>query len=391
MIPIKPPWIKHKQILFAVLAGFIAVLFCGCNEGPWYFSNEQVKEHLSKKYPDSGVQFKKSSFNVWNCWFPDLPDAVFQVKVATSGGNPVPAYHNYLSSNADLVIWRYYLDHYRKEGGSLDSWTITPLNSGETYLAVNYASMEEASLAAEQLRAFYDWTEGKPYTNYLESGRFCFSPSRFPWTIEKTLYKGGTWDGFFQGPEDNLETIIERCAEEIKAYYTFYNIPCPDFTTEEMSAYADEKLDWQSLERVPGIWKDSEPFPSETFSGIGINTRYGIVSYGGLYQMLLRLGFEIEGTPEHFLVVGADGCDYEFSYDFCYEMEYDSKLYPVVTVWYFLRDGYPVERTDKPYWWETGPVLSLTDIQRIPKNEKTYSWNRVITELTGLVFKYQSP
>ncbi len=375
----------------AVLAGIIAVLFCGCNEGPWYFSSEQVKEYLAKKYPDSGVQFKRSSFNVWNCWFPDLPDAVFQVTVAASGGNPVPVYHNYLSSNADLVIWRYYLDHYHDEGGSLDSWTITPLSSGETYLVINYTSMEEARKAAEQLRAFYDWTEEKPYTNYLESGRFCFSPSRFPWTIETTLYKGGTWDGFFQGPEDSLEDIIDRCAEEIKKYYSFYNISCPDFTTEEMADYNAENLNWQLLESLPGIWKDGDSFPPETFSGIGVYPRYGIVSYGSLYQMLLRLGFEVEGTPEHFSFIGVDGCEYEFSYDFCYETEYDSKLYPTITVWYFLRNGYPVERTDKPYWWETGPVLSFTDYQRVPKNEKTYSWQCVITEITGLIFKYQRP
>ena len=389
MIPIKTPWAKHKHILFAVLAGIIAALFCGCNEGPWYFSSEQVKEYLSKKYPASGVQFKRVSLNVWNCWFPELPDAVFQVEVKTSGGNPVPVYRNHLSSNADSVIWQYYLDGYQSQGGSLEAWTITQLRSGETYLSFEYESMEEVRRAAEHLRAFYDWTEGKPYTNCLESGRLCFSPSRFPWTVEKTLYKGGTWEGFFQGPGDDLKDIIDRCAEEVKRYYTFYNIPCPDFTDEEMSVYADESLDWHILDGLPDIKKDGEPFPPETFSGIGVFPRHGIISYGSLYQMLLRLGFEPEGTPEHFTVTGADGCNYEFSYDFCYKKEFDSKLYPTVTVWYFLRNGCPVERTDKPYWWETGPVLSLTDFQRIPKDEKTYSRKCVITELTGLYFDYK--
>ena len=391
VIPIKPSWVKYKSILFTVLTVFITALFCGCNEGPWYFSNKEVKEYLEEKYPDSGVQFKRFSLNVWNCWFPELPDAVFQVEVKASGGDPVPVYHNHLSSNADLVIWRYYLDHYRDQGGSLDAWDITQLLSGETYMTLEYESMEEIRKAAEQLRTFYDWTEGKPYTNCLESGRFCFSPSRFPWTVEKTLYKGGTWDGFFQGPEDSLEDIIDQCSREIQKYYSFYNIPCPDFTGGEMSAYAAENLDWQTLEGLPNIKKDGEPFSPETFSGIGVFPRYGIVSYGGLYQMLLRLGFEVEGTPEHFSVTGADGAEYEFSYDFCYEMEFDSKLYPTVTVWYFLRNGLRVQRTEKPYWWETGPVLSLTDYQWVPKEGGSRSLEHIITWLTGLRFDYKRP
>lgn len=374
-----------------MLAGIAAVLFCGCNEGPWYFSSEQVKEYLSEKYPASGVQFKRASLDVWNCWFPDLPDAVFQVEVKSSGGNPVPVYHNHLSSNADWVIWQYYLDHYQSEGGSLAAWDITQLRSGETYITLEYESMEAAREAAEQLRAFYDWTEGKPYTNCLESGRFCFSPSRFPWTVEQTLYKGGTWDGFFQGPEDKVEDILDRCAEEIKKYYTFYNFPCPDFTEEEMSAYATKALDWRAVEGLPSIKKEVEPFPPETFSGIGVFPRYGVVSYGSLYQMLLRLGFEVEGTAEHFSVTGFDGAEYEFSYNFCYEMEFDSKLYPTATVWYFLRNGLRVERTEKPYWWETGPVLSLTDYQWVPKDKGSRSLEHIITGLTGLRFSYERP
>ena len=55
--------------------------------------------------------------------------------------------------------------------------------------------------------------------------------------------------------------------------------------------------------RLPGL-----------FTGIGLES--GVISYGGLYTLPVRLDFDVKGTAEHFTVTGADGHSYEFSYSF---------------------------------------------------------------------------
>ena len=53
------------------------------------------------------------------------------------------------------------------------------------------------------------------------------------------------------------------------------------------------------------------------------NKESGVISYGGLYTLLIRLDFDVKGTAEHFTVTGADGHSYEFSYSFWEEKELD--------------------------------------------------------------------
>lgn len=85
------------------------------------------------------------------------------------------------------------------------------------------------------------------------------------------------------------------------------------------------------------------------------------ISYGGLYELLVRLDMAVEGTPEHFWVTGADGAEYEFSYDF--HREARSKEDETHIIWYFLRNGYMVDTFHESAWylswWDYGPLLRL--------------------------------
>lgn len=67
---------------------------------------------------------------------------------------------------------------------------------------------------------------------------------------------------------------------------------------------------------------------------------YGI-SFGTLYEVLLREGFSPEGDAWHYRFVGADGSAYEVSYDFRdHPYETDGGIEPG---YYYLRDGEPQE------------------------------------------------
>lgn len=81
-----------------------------------------------------------------------------------------------------------------------------------------------------------------------------------------------------------------------------------------------------------------------------ILSRFGYgMSFGTLYEVLLREGFEPEGTPEAFSFTGTDGSIYEFSYRFSdqpYEVDFTDSGY--IDGYYYLVDG---ERVSMQYYF----------------------------------------
>lgn len=305
--------VKRIKYIFAAVIGLAALLLLsGCNEGPWLFTSGQAREHLENWYPGEDIEMQADGLNTWLCWFKDLPEAQFRVELVTRGGDPVPCYHNRLDSNAPDAVWTYYLDAYRKEGGCLDAWEISKAKwADETCMELEYTSMAQVREAAEQLRAFYGWTEGRPHREFLAKGRYYYLFSgALPWqtSLSEKI------DVCTQGPEDSLDDVLGQCAGALMEYYAFYNLPCDDFTAEELAGFARGRWDWVTMSGCPEVRDGEERLPGELFAGIGADHLH--ISYGGLYELLVRLDMAVEGTPEHFWVTGADGAEYEFSYDF---------------------------------------------------------------------------
>lgn len=67
-------------------------------------------------------------------------------------------------------------------------------------------------------------------------------------------------------------------------------------------------------ERV-GIIRDPSSNTYEFYDDIVADPYYGI-SFGSLYEILLREGLQPAGTPSHYTFTGTDGAVYEISYDF---------------------------------------------------------------------------
>lgn len=92
---------------------------------------------------------------------------------------------------------------------------------------------------------------------------------------------------------------------------------------------------------VPQLSQGGRAVPAEFFSGIGIipwagsGLQFSYLSYGGLFEVLVRLGLELEGRPEAFTVTGADSAFYEFSYRFA-DTDSDGSY------WHYIRDGEPI-------------------------------------------------
>jgi len=347
---------KKKNPVFEVLAGLVGLvtILTSCYEYRGPYTNEQVQELLDNRFPGEAITFKKKSNKVWNCWFDDLPEAVFQVREAKGGGDPVPAFYSYLACNASDVLWRYYVELYCEKTGSLDCWNISNLDSGETCFYLSFTTVKEISQAMEQLKAFYEWGVEQPHWEHMTAR--CSDRIFCTYEGDKLPAVSPLRHNYNQRPGKDCDKLLEHYQDVIQEYYAYYLLPCTEFTQEELLSYAEKAWDWTELRGAPErVLRGEEQLPLEMFSGVKIYGRancYAKVSFGGLYVMVSRLGLEVSGTPDHFAFKGANGSIYEFSYDFCYETDISrtSSKERIVTVWYYLCDGARVERET----WEYG-------------------------------------
>ena len=363
-----------KRILAIAAVCLLALPLAGCYEYRGPYTGADVEAYLAGRFPGEAVSVRRSGLQTWECRFDEVPEAVFHVRVGRGGGDPVPMFYSMLVSDAEEVIPAWYLEQYRAEGGGFDGWNL----NGE-YLSAVYTSMDEAGAAWEQLSAFYDWVGDRPLARLMPEGHYAYEPE-LPWHTWSPQFHNHQ-EMVVQGPEDEAEAAREALEDSVKKYRAFYCLPCQDFSQAELEEYAAEAWPWEPLPRVK---RGEESLPPELLAGIGLES--GVISYGGLYTLLLRLGFAVEGTPEHFAFTGADGCAYEFSYDFWEEREMDWVNNETITlpVWHCLRDGWPVEREGETGWMGRGPVIDLNDGWNIDTHNGHVYFYTPFWDITGL-------
>ena len=325
----------------------------GCYEYRGPYTTADVEERLTGKYPDKTIHIQQKGVQSWECWFDEVPDAIFQVWVGRGSGAPLPMTYSMLVSDEAEVIPAYYLEQYQKEGGSLDAWELIG-NVLDVQLNAQYTSMAGAAQAFEQLSAFYAWLEGKPLAQLVPKGQYDFRPE-LPWRTYSPQFNNFQ-ESVVHKPQDEPEAVWEALEDSVKKYYAFYCLPCDAFSQTELAEYAVKTWPWASNHKVR---QGDEIMPPELLAGIGLES--GVISYGGLYTLLTRLDLNVNGTAEHFTVTGADGHSYEFSYSFWEEKEMDWTNNRTITlpVWYHLRDGYPVEGEEETGWSQRGPVVDI--------------------------------
>ena len=348
-----------KRAAVLLLAGLLCIGLSGCH--PLHHSRKEVRSYIGSSVRVSWLpQAKLEGIPIlgdtwrWRCHYADMPQVVFYVSDYWS---LVDGFE--LFDNEEDVFWKYYLNQYLSESeGSLDAWEIREAY-GNQYLKLDFASMEQAYRAAEQLQAFCDWLNQQPH-----------SPSRWitfqltgplpVWRLEDSdsvctsgtvIYHDSYAETTGKMPYD---VMADRCATILMEYYAFYNLPCPGCTPEDVRSYALKAWPWDGewgYDYPDAVQYGGEELPLDTFAGIGMER--GFVSYGGFYDMLSLLGVPTQGAPEHFSFTGADGCRYEFSYEFFEETDEES-------LWYFTRDGEHLT-SGAAYLTDGAPLLSLED------------------------------
>lgn len=363
---------KTKYFVIGMVC-LLALSLVGCYDYRGPYTEADVEKYLSGKYPDKIVTIRQKGRQTWNCWFNELPDAIFQVRVGKGGGDPVPMFYSRLVSDEKEIITAYYMEQYQKEGGRLDVWE---LSSGILY--TNYASIADAAPAFEQLSSFFAWVAGKPFAKLIPKGRYHFQPE-LPWRTYSPQFRNFQ-EVVVHGPMDIKEAVREALANSVKKYYAFYCLPCAEFSQTELEEYAVKTWPWSPK---PKVRQGKEIMQPDLLAGIGEES--GVISYGGLYTLLIRFGFDVKGTAEHFTVTGTDGHFYEFSYSFWEEREMDWTNNRTITmpVWYHLRDGYPVGK-EETSWFKRGPVVPLKGGWNIDTHNGHFHFYMPFLEITGL-------
>lgn len=365
---------NRKKIFAVGMACLLVLSLIGCYEYRGPYTKADVEEYLTGRYPDETIHIRQKGLQTWDCWFGELPDAVFQVWVGQGGGDPVPMLYSRLVSDEAEVIPAYYLEQYQKEGGSLDAWELS-----DKILDTQYASIADAAPALEQLSAFFTWIEGKPLARLMPKGQYKFQPE-LPWRTYSPQFHSFQ-EMVVHGPQDKPEAVQEALGDSVKKYYAFYCLPCDEFSQTELEEYAVKTWPWTPKPRVR---QGEEILPPELLAGIGLES--GVISYGGLYTLLTRLDFDVKGTEEHFTVTGADGHSYEFSYSFWEEREMDWTNNRTITlpVWHHLRDGYPVGVEGETSWFYRGPVIDLDAGWNIDTHNGHFHFYMPFWEIAGL-------
>lgn len=313
--------IKLAILGLMVIVVFFA-LFTACSDHPFHHSRREVVNYLKEEYPGEEITVARRPYagvdedgeedgsEVWDCYFTDLPGAVFHASSYRINGGPIPVWGYNLSDNAMVSIRNYYIDAYTDTGKRLDAWT------WEYGFEMEFTSMEDAEKAGAQIEAFYDYYTVQPHAQVTSSLWCRIGEMPYPTRVLRDHFE-------FVDPyesEDIQEDIEAACETILKDYYTFYRLSSPDFTEEELTEYANGT--WWCWDGA--VYDEArQRVPDSIFDGIGLMSNGGtqlpylLISYGGLYELLQRLELNPEspsGTPGDFVVTGADGRIYGFSY-----------------------------------------------------------------------------
>ncbi|MCI8422955.1 MAG: hypothetical protein HFF50_05425 [Lawsonibacter sp.] len=334
----------------------LLALLVGCAQHGTPHSRREVLEYVeetflgedivvSKQYtrPAEGDRFQEKD-RLWDCWYADMPQVVFHIGSRRWVIDPVPMWGYELYNDRDRVFWNYHLEQYQTGGGSLELWT----SDEEGNLEWAFSSMEQVPQAAEQLLSFFRWYEEQPHAHWADLAEVELEGLPLPVHVldPHHIYLHaparpveGTRLSF---AEDTAE-LEALCAGMLKAYFTYYRLPSPDFSQTELDAYAAQAwtrawTEGEELQYVPRLWRDGKPISAELVVGIGAEKvagsglEFSYVSFGGLFELVSRLGLEPEGTSEDFTVTGADGALYAFSYASGRERDGEDG-------WSYTRDG----------------------------------------------------
>ncbi len=366
--------LKKSLRIAAVLSFFLfcAFAFSGCG----HYSRREAAEWFQKNVVDEGILVSKEytdredssgdTERVWTAHLKDLPEVEFEL----ISRRTVSLFVTYdMETTYHLEMGRFYLEKYKDSSPSALSGLETGTDVSEQRLTISgiYDTMPEIDTICRKMGSLEDYITAQKYpcqVTYALAYRepLTFDAAEEPFTMRYTCVSE---DGDGSDP-DSLnagtlaDTLRDRAQKAFAGYAAAYRLETDQFTEEQLdnavSEYSDRRF---TITRPDGM---EICYPELLLA------RYGSMSFGCLYEVLVREGvYEVSGTSEEFTFTASDGSSCSFSYS--YKMSEDSSgkssdIGGCTDAYYYLSDGDKVILSDAP----------LIDSEQF-------------SELTGLSFK----
>ena len=366
--------LKKSLRIAAVLPFFLFCVFAfsGCG----HYSNREAAEWFQENVVDEGILVSKEytdregssgdAERVWTAHLKDLPEVEFEL----ISRRTVSLFVTYdMETTYHLEMGRFYLEKYKDSSPSALSGLETGTDVSEQRLTISgiYDTMPEIDTICRKMGSLEDYITAQKYpcqVTYALAYRepLTFDAAEEPFTMRYTCVSE---DGDGSAP-DSLnagtlaDTLRDRAQKAFAGYAAAYRLETDQFTEEQLdnavSEYSDRRF---TITRPDGM---EICYPELLLA------RYGSMSFGCLYEVLVREGvYEVSGTSEEFTFTASDGSSCSFSYS--YKMSEDSSgkssdIGGCTDAYYYLSDGDKVILSDAP----------LIDSEQF-------------SELTGLSFK----
>jgi len=282
---------------------------------------EWAKTAISRDVVVSEEYFTRTSSdeiyldNVWTAYIKDMPEITFEI-----------ISHKYYamesaSYSIESTYWyeygKYYFEQYKAEHDTNLVPLDTGINVNSFRLLALFGDRQELSDMVQEAFAVEKYMQSMGSADYVD----------FRFEYDDILAQVDDSDVFeFCDGFEQLESIEETLLTELAFYTADYRLELDMFTPEER----EQAIDYFDRRFVITRADGSEV----SYSDLTLS-RYGYgMSFGTLYEVLLREDFSPSGTPESFSVVGVDGSFYQFSYSFN-DMPYENGK----NGYYYIKDG----------------------------------------------------
>lgn len=270
-----------------------------------YISSEYTERTNDEGYTD----------RVWTAYLKDMPDLKFEIISHKYWG--LESVSHSIESTYGYVYGKYYFEEYcaNHETEFLPEYT-EPVSYGYMLKAV-FNDREHLPQLIDEAESISEYM--------IDAG--IEENIRFAFDYNDPLAKVDDTDvSVFCGCAPNLDATEENILSEFAQYAADYRLTVDQFTEEELAAAAEEFGGQFNITRADGT--------VVSYSDLSLS-RFGYgMSFGCMYEVFTREGFEVEGTVERFTFNGIDGSIYEFSYDFNDYLYEDDKV-----GYYYIKDG----------------------------------------------------
>lgn len=332
---------RVSRIVCAVIAITSLLLtsqLFGCNQSTNPISRSEATSYLKKVLPEGkftviGEPYKhvvpNRDFNgtlstttyTWSAYFDDRPDLTFSVIYTETAyyGDDSPA-HQFKTTFNEV-----YIEHYFSEYNAEYRVGFLGVSFDNDELNCTFANREKLTEGFTQLGDFYQYVQLQQHP--------CAIPVAFHFE-DAALVSNQEWGNEGIDPVFRTDSFDKSTPDvALDAFACFsqeFRIGLDNFSDDELREFAADEY-----YRLKLLLSDGSQVLYEDLLTVS-NGRD--ISYGTLYELLLRNDFEVSGDFFHFTVIGKDGSTYEFSYSFddLYVFATDGGDF---TGFYCLKDG----------------------------------------------------